>query len=163
MMMWWRHTHSPSKSTSLIMSCSSASVGFWPSDRMTIPSSLDEIWPSPFLSNNENASLNSVNRSYVSTSWRTSQRQERYRRDWYWGVLISVKITFDELTFHLFFFNVYLPPAFDMLTFCFSMLTFHLFLKAYLPPVFYCLPSTCSLVNSSFLPLLCTDINIQTQ
>ena len=29
----------PSASTSLIMSCSSASVGFWPSERMTVPSS----------------------------------------------------------------------------------------------------------------------------
>ena len=50
----------PSASTSLIMSCSSASVGFWPSDLMTVPSSLVVMVPSPSLSNKENASLNSV-------------------------------------------------------------------------------------------------------
>lgn len=42
------------------MSCSSASVGFWPSDLMTVPSSLVVIVPSPSLSNKEKASLNSV-------------------------------------------------------------------------------------------------------
>lgn len=41
------------------MSCSSASVGFWPSDRMTVPSSLVVMVPSPSLSNKEKASLNS--------------------------------------------------------------------------------------------------------
>ncbi|CAN7993363.1 unnamed protein product [Ixodes pacificus] len=50
----------PSASTSLIMSCSSASVGFWPSERMTVPSSLVVMVPSPSLSNSENASLNSA-------------------------------------------------------------------------------------------------------
>ena len=34
-----------SASTSLIMSCSSDSEGFWPSERMTVPSSLVVIWP----------------------------------------------------------------------------------------------------------------------
>lgn len=34
-----------SASTSLIMSCSSLSEGFWPSDRMTVPSSLVVICP----------------------------------------------------------------------------------------------------------------------
>lgn len=42
------------------MSCSSASVGFWPSDLMTVPSSLVVMVPSPSLSNKEKASLNSV-------------------------------------------------------------------------------------------------------
>lgn len=42
------------------MSCSSASVGFWPSDLMTVPSSLVVIVPSPSLSNKEKASLNSA-------------------------------------------------------------------------------------------------------
>ncbi|KAJ7040705.1 hypothetical protein C8F04DRAFT_225300 [Mycena alexandri] len=37
----------PSASTSLIMSCSSASVGFCPSERMTVPSSLVVMVPSP--------------------------------------------------------------------------------------------------------------------
>ncbi|KAJ3982452.1 hypothetical protein F5890DRAFT_365816 [Lentinula detonsa] len=37
----------PSTSTSLIMSCSSASVGFWPSERMTVPSSRVVMVPSP--------------------------------------------------------------------------------------------------------------------
>ena len=50
---------SPSASTSLIMSCSSASVGFWPRERMTVPSSLVVMVPSPSLSKSENASLNS--------------------------------------------------------------------------------------------------------
>lgn len=34
-----------SASTSLIMSWSSDSLGFWPSERMTVPSSLVVIWP----------------------------------------------------------------------------------------------------------------------
>lgn len=56
-------SHSPSASTSLIMSCSSASVGFWPSDRITVPSSLVVMVPSPSLSNKEKASLNSETRN----------------------------------------------------------------------------------------------------
>uniref|UniRef100_A0A915CJL1 Uncharacterized protein n=1 Tax=Parascaris univalens TaxID=6257 RepID=A0A915CJL1_PARUN len=51
----------PSASTSLIMSCNSASVGFCPSERITVPNSFVVIVPSPSLSNNENASLNSKN------------------------------------------------------------------------------------------------------
>lgn len=35
----------PSASTSLIMSCSSASVGFWPRERITVPNSLVVIVP----------------------------------------------------------------------------------------------------------------------
>lgn len=50
----------PSASTSLIISCSSASVGFCPRERITVPSSLVVIVPSPSLSNSENASLNSA-------------------------------------------------------------------------------------------------------
>merc|ERR1712032_1725966 len=42
------------------MSCSSASVGFCPRERITVPSSLVVIVPSPSLSNRENASLNSA-------------------------------------------------------------------------------------------------------
>lgn len=34
-----------SASTSLIMSCSSDSLGFCPSERITVPSSLVVIWP----------------------------------------------------------------------------------------------------------------------
>ena len=41
------------------MSCNSASVGFCPSDRITVPSSLVVIVPSPSLSKRLNASLNS--------------------------------------------------------------------------------------------------------
>lgn len=40
----------PSASTSLIMSASSASVGFCPSERMTVPSSRVVIVPSPSIS-----------------------------------------------------------------------------------------------------------------
>ncbi len=36
-----------------------SSVGFWPRERMTVPSSFVVMVPSPSLSNNENASLNS--------------------------------------------------------------------------------------------------------
>merc|ERR1712113_198480 len=56
----------PSASTSLIISWSSASVGFWPRDRITVPSSLVVIVPSPSLSKRENASLNSAICSSVS-------------------------------------------------------------------------------------------------
>ena len=58
----------PSASTSLIMSASSASVGFWPSERITVPSSFVVIVPSPSLSNREKASLNSAICSSVSWS-----------------------------------------------------------------------------------------------
>ena len=34
-----------SASTSLIMSCNSDSLGFWPSERITVPSSFVVIWP----------------------------------------------------------------------------------------------------------------------
>lgn len=57
--LWSQTEFSPSASTSLIMSCSSASVGFWPRERMTVPSSLVVMVPSPSLSKSENASLNS--------------------------------------------------------------------------------------------------------
>lgn len=56
----------PSASTSFIMSCNSASVGFWPNDRITVPNSFVVIVPSPSLSNSENASLNSAICSSVS-------------------------------------------------------------------------------------------------
>ena len=52
--------HSPSASTSLIISWSSASVGFCPRDLITVPNSFVVIVPSPSLSNRENASLNSA-------------------------------------------------------------------------------------------------------
>jgi len=58
----------PSASTSLIMSCSSASVGFCPRDLMTVPNSLVVMVPSPSLSNSEKASLNSAICSSVSWS-----------------------------------------------------------------------------------------------
>merc|ERR1711931_466073 len=44
------------------MSWSSASVGFWPRLRITVPSSLVVMVPSPSLSKSENASLNSCSR-----------------------------------------------------------------------------------------------------
>eukprot|EP00953_Heterococcus_sp_UTEX-ZZ885_P041359 21105-Heterococcus_DN1.PRE.1 len=50
------------------MSASSASVGFWNRKRMTVPSSLVVIVPSPSLSNKEKASLNSAICSSVSWS-----------------------------------------------------------------------------------------------
>merc|ERR1711957_1119515 len=56
----------PSASTSLIMSCNSASVGFWPRERMTVPNSLVVMVPSPSLSKREKASLNSAICSSVS-------------------------------------------------------------------------------------------------
>ena len=52
--------NTPSASTSLIMSWSSASVGFCPRLLMTVPSSLVVMVPSPSLSKSEKASLNSV-------------------------------------------------------------------------------------------------------
>ena len=67
----------PSASTSFIMSWSSASVGFWPSDRMTVPNSLVVIVPSPSLSNNEKASLNSAICS--SVNWSAWKIGNRYR------------------------------------------------------------------------------------
>lgn len=62
-----RFGFSPSASTSLIMSWSSASVGFWPRERITVPSSLVVMVPSPSLSNSENASLNSAKRKIQGT------------------------------------------------------------------------------------------------
>lgn len=62
-----RFGFSPSASTSLIMSWSSASVGFWPRERITVPSSLVVMVPSPSLSNSENASLNSAKRRIQGT------------------------------------------------------------------------------------------------
>ena len=59
----------PSASTSPIMSCSSASVGFWPSDLITVPSSFVVIVPSPSLSKREKASLNRVSATCSSVSW----------------------------------------------------------------------------------------------
>ena len=49
---------SPSISASFIIASSSSSVGFWPSDLITIPNSSTSIVPFPSLSNNLNASLN---------------------------------------------------------------------------------------------------------
>ena len=56
---WLNNFHLPSESTSLIISCNSASVGFCPNDLITVPSSFDVVVPSPSLSNKEKASLNS--------------------------------------------------------------------------------------------------------
>ena len=56
----------PSASTSLIISYNSASVGFYPNDLITVPSSLVVIVPSPSLSNKEKASLNSAIYSSVN-------------------------------------------------------------------------------------------------
>lgn len=64
---------SPSASTSLIMSCSSASVGFCPKDLITVPSSLVVIVPSPSLSKREKASLNSGGRKEMSQRSRTTR------------------------------------------------------------------------------------------
>ena len=44
------------RSSLLSFTCSSASVGFWPRDRMTVPSSLVVMVPSPSLSKRANAS-----------------------------------------------------------------------------------------------------------
>lgn len=63
----------PSASTSLIISCNSASVGFCPNDRMTVPNSFVVIVPSPSLSNSEKASLNSAICSSVSWSAYTTK------------------------------------------------------------------------------------------
>ena len=54
------YNNSPSASTSFIISWSSASVGFCPRDRITVPNSFVVMVPSPSLSKRENASLNSV-------------------------------------------------------------------------------------------------------
>merc|ERR1712154_674385 len=47
----------PSASTSLIISCSSASVGFWPKDLITVPSSFVPMVPPCTLSKRENAPM----------------------------------------------------------------------------------------------------------
>lgn len=67
---WFNYQKSakPSASTSFIISCSSDSVGFCPSDLITVPNSLVVIVPSPSLSNKEKASLNSAICSSVSWS-----------------------------------------------------------------------------------------------
>ena len=53
--------------TSLIISCNSASVGFWPKERITVPSSFVVMVPSPSLSKREKASLNSAICSSAAT------------------------------------------------------------------------------------------------
>merc|ERR1719148_479111 len=56
----------PSASISWIISINSASVGFCPRERITVPNSLVVMVPSPSLSNREKASLNSAICSSVS-------------------------------------------------------------------------------------------------
>ena len=73
------------------MSCSSSSVGFWPSDLITIPSSFDDMEPSPFLSNSENASLNSVNHPVISTV------NTRYGDTWRFGVVVNALVSINEV------------------------------------------------------------------
>ena len=53
-------SYPPSLSTSRIMARTSWSVWFWPSEFITVFSSLAEMWPSLSLSNSANASLNSA-------------------------------------------------------------------------------------------------------
>ncbi len=70
----------PSTSTSLIMSCNSCSVGFCPSDRMTVPNSFVVIVPSPSLSKREKASRNSVTKEMASQdAWKLLERQKHFR------------------------------------------------------------------------------------
>ena len=70
--LFW-YVNIPSASTSLIISWSSASVGFCPRDRITVPSSFVVIVPSPSLSNSENASLNSASQRQVTNIKATSK------------------------------------------------------------------------------------------
>jgi len=81
----------PSASTSFIMSWSSASVGFWPSDRMTVPNSLVVIVPSPSLSNNEKASLNSAICSSVNWSAWKLEIDIGYLYQFCRGIVIVIK------------------------------------------------------------------------
>ena len=81
----------PSASTSFIMSWSSASVGFWPSDRMTVPNSLVVIVPSPSLSNNEKASLNSAICSSVNWSAWKLEIDIGYLYQFWRGIVIVIK------------------------------------------------------------------------
>ena len=57
-----RWENQPSMSHSCMMSLISASVGFWPSVRITVPSSVFDMNPSPSLSNSLNASFKSIHR-----------------------------------------------------------------------------------------------------
>ncbi len=84
----------PSASTSLIISCSSASVGFWPSDRMTVPNSLVVIVPSPSLSKREKDSLNSAICSSVSWSaWKIKVELSKYHYYLQQGLLHKIFVT----------------------------------------------------------------------
>ena len=73
-----KNTFVPSSSTSSIISRSSSSVGFCPSDLMTVPSSDDEIDPPPSLSNKMNASLSSEMKYAKS---KTQVRSTMWARD----------------------------------------------------------------------------------
>ncbi len=82
---WFCHTNNsnqvythPSESISLIMSASSASVGFCPKDLITVPNSLVVIVPSPSLSKRLKASLNSAICS--SVSWSAMVHYKLYHR-----------------------------------------------------------------------------------
>lgn len=75
------------------MSCNSASVGFCPSDLMTVPNSLVVMVPSPSLSNSEKASLNSAICS--SVSWSACKLQIRLlnrisKKRLKWGLVFAV-------------------------------------------------------------------------
>jgi hypothetical protein len=66
-----------SRPTSLIMSSSSAWVGFWPRERITVPSSLVVMVPLPSLSKREKASLNSVGCQQFSVQEELKPDQEQ--------------------------------------------------------------------------------------
>ena len=77
---------------------SSASVGFWPRERITVPNSLVVIVPSPSLSKREKASLNSVKQWAISltkevgnTSSMNKEMTTEPLRDSYW-LLMFFKI-----------------------------------------------------------------------
>ena len=65
----------PSASTSLRISRISESVGFWPSERITNPSSFEEIWPSLSLSKYWNVACSSASNSNLLYSYYLRLRQ----------------------------------------------------------------------------------------
>ena len=85
----------PSASTSLIISWSSASVGFCPNDLITVPNSLVVMVPSPSLSNRLNASLNSVHQIihiYMGQRWTNQKRFCRLTGNLFFSQLVSLLI-----------------------------------------------------------------------
>lgn len=79
-----------SASTSLIMSCSSDSEGFWPRERMTVPSSLVVICPASTRPHQQEVFSNVRN---TSVNEKIVEYKELYGQGEYEGGVAGVRLT----------------------------------------------------------------------